>query len=169
MFIEYQLKGIVSPAAWPLAGVTFTKSGTPPVLAPVYTVTSMMGLTIPDDLNGAISIQVITLGGTANTLVLEVCNRDPTTQISNNGSFATGLDPSSLDVGLVAQFTDTSTAGLWVAVQTTNVNTNIAGATITAAGLYVAQALAYRNIRVRQTVGDTTSTAQVVLGYGILV
>lgn len=169
MFIEYKLTGIAAPAAWPLASVTLTIAGVPPVYTYNYTTTSLFGFTLPDDLNGAISVQIVTIAGTAQTLVLEVCNRDPTTtQASPAGTFTTGLTVGQ-DIGLQALFTDVAADGLWVPVQTTNVNTNLVAATMTAAGLYVAQSLAYRNIRVRQTVGDGTSVSQVILGFGILV
>lgn len=160
-FIEYQLSGTAAPLNY-VPAVTVT-AGNPPTLN--YAVTSGIGITLPDDYNGAISVQVIAIGGTTPVLLLEASNRDPFYSIATPaGTY--GLSNTSL--GQQVLFSDTTSN--WQPLQITNASTGtaIAGSTgMTAVGLYVAQALAYRNIRVRLSSG-TTPTATVILGYGYL-
>lgn len=163
-FTEYFLQG--TTPAWPIAAAQATLTGTPPQYTYTYPTTTSANYigVIPNDINGAISVQVVTISGAAATLNLEVCNRDPTTQLAFAGVYSSG-NISQDNFGLQALFTDVAADGLWVPIQVTNVNTNTAAVAITAAGLYVAQALGYRIARIR-IISGTTPTAQVILGYG---
>lgn len=149
-FIEYQLNGNTT-ILYPITGATYT----PPSVTPTYATTAALGHTLTEDYNGAISIHVIS---TTSTMVLEVCNRDP-------ASYAVSASPGGAPyIGSTALFTDTSTAGLWVTIQTMNLNTQAFAGTITAAGLYATPVLAFRNIRLRQT---AIGASQVILGFGL--
>jgi hypothetical protein len=161
-FVQYNLSGIAAPV-YPTPAVTY--SGVP--VTQTYTTTSGIGYTLPDDYNGAISLQVTAIAGTSPTLVVEISNIDP--QFYINSSAGGALGPGSIPpYGQQALFTDIAADNVWVAVNMTNVNTNASANTITAVGLYACQSLAYRNVRVRLSSG-TGPTATVILGYGYLI
>lgn len=150
-FIEYQLNGN-STIPVPVPPATFNQA----TGAISYTTTPAIYQTIAEDYNGGVSVHIIS---TTSTLVLEVCNRDPI-------PIGTGLQsPNSAPniFGNYASFADTTTVGLWVTIQTMNMNTQVFAATMAAAGLYVSPTIAFRNIRLRQT---ATGQSQVILGFG---